>query len=137
MTRKSTLILLVIISLIIGVYFVNNKNTVTRISDDSAKISDQIKAIGGQLIDVRTSEEYIASHADSAINVPLDDILDGKLSKINKNKPLYVYCRSGKRAGQAKVALEKAGYKDVVNLGGLSNWQNQGGVVCKSMKSDC
>lgn len=137
MTRRSMLIVFVIMLLAIGVYFVSDKNAVTGTSDESTKISNQIEATGGQLIDVRTPEEYIAGHAGGAVNVPLDDIANGKLSKINKDKTVYVYCRSGKRAGQAKVALEKAGYKDVINLGGLSNWQDQGGVVCKSSKSDC
>ena len=135
MTRRSVLIIFAIILLMTGIYFVSSKNSVTETPNKSANISTQIE--NGQLIDVRTPDEYITSHADSAINVPLDDIVNGKLSKIDKNQPVYVYCRSGKRAGQAKVTLEKAGYKDVTNLGGLSNWQDQGGVVCKSSKSDC
>jgi rhodanese-related sulfurtransferase len=101
---------------------------------------DKISSIineGGQLIDVRTPEEYQSGHADDAINIPIDDILAGDLSKINKNKAIYLYCRSGNRANQVKVFLENKGYKNVVNLGGLSELTQDGGKVCSSTRPAC
>jgi len=107
------------------------------VNQQSTTISAQIEAVDGQLIDVRTPDEYLVDHANGAINVPLDNILNGDLSKINKAKPVYVYCRSGNRAGQAKIALEKSGYRNVTNLGGISDWQKQGGLVCSSAEISC
>lgn len=96
-----------------------------------------IKLEEAQLIDVREPSEYLSGHADGAINVPLGDILAGKSFGIDKDKAIYVYCRSGIRAGQAKIKLEKNGYKKVKSIGGLSDWERDGGKVCKSDKPDC
>lgn len=100
-------------------------------------LSDQIQLVEGQIIDVREPDEYTANHADEAVNVPLGDILNGDFSKIDKDKPIYVYCRTGNRAEQAKIALEKAGYKNITNIGGLADWQAQGDKVCSTSAPSC
>ena len=133
---KKILLIVVIILLAVGGYYIFTKNDKS-VTDEPNKMSAQIEVVGGQLIDVREPDEYTADHANSAINIPLGDILNGDFSKIDINKPVYVYCRTGNRAGQAKTALEKAGYKNVTNLGGLSDWQSQGGLICKSSESNC
>ena len=102
-----------------------------------ATLSDEIKTANGQLIDVRESSEYETSHADNAINIPLGDILKADYSKIDSSRPVYVYCRSGKRAGQAKTALEQAGFENVKNIGGLIDWENQGDKVCSASMPSC
>lgn len=89
------------------------------------------------LIDVREPSEYLSGHANSAINVPLGDILAGKSFGVDKDRPIQVYCRTGIRAGQAKTKLEKDGYKNVTNIGGLADWEKYGGELCKSDKPDC
>lgn len=73
-------------------------------------------------IDVRTPEEYAAGHVPLAINIPYEQIGDqiGQVTQ-DKDANIYVYCRSGHRAGIAKDTLEKAGYEHVVNLGSLEN----------------
>lgn len=90
-----------------------------------------------QIIDVRTPEEYATGHANGAINIPLATIQAGDFSKVHKNASIEVYCRSGKRAAEAKIILEKAGYEEVVNIGGLVDWQDKGGLVCESTKPTC
>lgn len=76
-------------------------------------------------IDVRTPEEYAAGHVPLALNIPYEQIGDeiGKVTH-DKDANIYLYCRSGHRAGIAKDTLEKDGYKHVVNLGGLENAQD-------------
>lgn len=137
--RKHIIISVIIILSIVGLFIYKNSPT-----SSSGNSSDKATVLGvrtetdkGQIIDVRESDEYISGHADNAVNVPLGDILKGDFSKIDKTKPIYVYCRSGVRAGKAKVALEKAGYKNVNNLGGLSDWTAKGGLTCSSEKSSC
>lgn len=68
----------------------------------------------GQLIDVRTPEEYADGHIKGAELYPVDQIeqFDKK-----KGKTYYIYCRSGKRSLKAAEYLDKQGY-DVVNLDG-------------------
>jgi phage shock protein E len=75
------------------------------------------------LIDVRTSEEFNSGHRDGAINIPVEEISDGKLgviTNIPKDTPIELYCLSGSRAGYAKLILGSLGYVDVVNGGGFS-----------------
>lgn len=80
------------------------------------------------LIDVRTAEEYAERHAPLALHLPLDDILAGEigeLSRVEKNTPIELYCRSGARSEKAKQALEADGFTDVVNLGGLDDVEDE------------
>jgi rhodanese-related sulfurtransferase len=77
-----------------------------------------------QFIDVRTPKEYAGGHATGAKNLPLDK-LDAELTKLNKNKPVYVICETGRRSQKGSEILQKAGFKDVYNItGGTSEWMN-------------
>jgi phage shock protein E len=71
-------------------------------------------------IDVRTAEEYAASHVPDAVNIPYEEIT-GRIEEVttDKNALIYLYCRSGRRSGIARDALVKAGFSNVVNVGGL------------------
>ena len=49
------------------------------------------------------------------------------LQKLEKNKPVYVYCRSGRRSGIAMNMMKEMGFVAVYNLdGGIKSWQAQG-----------
>ncbi len=74
------------------------------------------------IIDVRTEAEWNAGHIEGAILIPYD-VISEKIGTVtrDKSKRIYVYCRTGRRSGIAKKALEKLGYKDVVNLGSLED----------------
>lgn len=84
---------------------------------------------GGQLIDVRTAEEYAAGHIDGAVNVSLQDIQAGTIPTAAKDKPVYVYCRSGSRSNQASAALKSAGYQNIIDLGAITRVQSIGGEI--------
>ena len=79
----------------------------------------------GVLIDVRSPEEFAEGHIEGAINIPVETIKDGQnLQEVpDLNKPLLLYCRTGRRATVAGHYLVNAGYKHVVNFGGVSTWQ--------------
>jgi len=76
------------------------------------------------LIDVRTPEEYATAHADGAVNIPVDEVSQ-KISEIttDHDADIYVYCRSGRRAGVAQQVLNGMGYRKVTNLGTLADAQ--------------
>jgi phage shock protein E len=136
--KRIILVLITIALLIIIGFFLSRKETnQNNTAQQPETLSSQIKSVSGQVIDVREPDEYAADHADEAINIPLGDILKGNLSEISKDNPIYVYCRTGNRAEQAKVALEQAGYKDVTNLGGLDNWIEQKGKICSTSRPSC
>lgn len=80
------------------------------------------------LLDVRRDEEWNAGHSAVATHFDSDRILAfDQLPDIEKDKTIYVHCLSGGRAGRVKNKLIEAGFANVYNLGGLSDWQNAGG----------
>ena len=86
-----------------------------------------------QLIDVRTPKEYAQGHLKNSVNI---DFYDGTfyddMNKLDKNKELYIYCRSGGRSGKAAKQLEKMGFTRVYDLqGGIINWGNNNLEVVK------
>jgi len=75
-------------------------------------------------IDVRTVAEYQQGHKEGATNIPHTAIAQ-RIGKITKDKAakIHLYCAAGVRAGIAKATLERMGYSDVINEGGLSDLQ--------------
>ncbi|MBO7561666.1 MAG: MBL fold metallo-hydrolase [Bacteroidales bacterium] len=85
------------------------------------------------LIDVRTDKEYADGHIAGAANY--DFYNKSFLSMVEeaypKDKPLAVYCRSGRRSAGAAKQLAEAGYT-VYNLkGGYMAWVEAGRRVTK------
>ena len=74
----------------------------------------------GYWIDVRTAGEFGAGHVAGAANIPYEEITEriGEVTT-DKDAPIYLYCRSGRRSGIALDALQEAGYRNAVNIGGL------------------
>lgn len=92
---------------------------------------------GATIIDVRTAKEFAINHAVNAINLPVEDIKKGKLPAVDKDKIIYVYCRSGKRSAEAKTALNYAGYTNIVDLSSLKNWIALGGKSIDNTGKEC
>lgn len=80
------------------------------------------------LIDVRTKEEYDSGHIEKAINIPYDKIVDtlSTYGTIDFDTPIIVYCKSGGRSNMAAESLISSGYKNIYDLGAMSNcdWVN-------------
>ncbi|WP_317932489.1 rhodanese-like domain-containing protein [Halioxenophilus sp. WMMB6] len=73
-------------------------------------------------LDVRTAQEFADGHVDGALNIPHTEVSAQAASALpDKEAPIYVYCRSGHRAGLAKASLEALGYTQVLNIGGLTD----------------
>ena len=72
------------------------------------------------LLDVRQADEFNAGHIDGAVLVPHDTIAE-KIGAVvlDKNTPVYVYCRSGRRSAIAVEAMRKLGYTNLTDLGGM------------------
>ena len=84
-----------------------------------SKISMEADAV---LLDVRTPEEHKSGYLEGAVLLPLAELESKIFSKVSdKNTPIYIYCRSGRRAGTAVEKLKAMGYTDLHNLGGLKD----------------
>ncbi len=84
--------------------------------------TQDLRAAGYQLIDVRTSSEYSRGTIPGAINIPVDEIR-GRVSEI-KNAPILVNCQVGQRGHTATMLLKELGF-DATNLdGGYLTYSN-------------
>ncbi|HAJ38754.1 MAG TPA: rhodanese-like domain-containing protein [Chloroflexi bacterium] len=77
------------------------------------------------LLDVRTPEEFNSGHIPGAVNISVDQLAQ-RLSEVPQDKPVVLYCRSGNRSNQAAQILDRAGYTQIYDLGGIVTWQQQG-----------
>ena len=91
-------------------------------------------AESGQLIDVRTPEEYNEGYIKNAKNIDFfEDNFIEEMSKLNKDEPIYIYCRSGGRSGRASKKLRDAGFVKVYDLeGGFMKWESEGKGITKN-----
>lgn len=77
-----------------------------------------------QLIDVREDFEYEVSNLGGQL-IPLAGVLI-EADKIDKNKPVVVMCRSGRRSAAAIMQLEQHGFTNLYNLkGGILAWSEE------------
>lgn len=85
------------------------------------------KKAQGMWIDVRAPEEFQQGHIEGAQNIPVDRIAS-EISRISpdKNAPLNLYCRSGRRSEVALQTLKKLGYTHVINRGGYQDLLDKG-----------
>lgn len=78
-------------------------------------------AEGAWLLDVRTPEEFAAGHVEGAVNIPVQD-LEQRLEEVPTDKPVVVYCQSGRRSAKAAEILRVNGHPSIFDMGPMSNW---------------
>jgi phage shock protein E len=71
------------------------------------------------LLDVRTKEEVEIKSVEGAVNIPLDEIIEGKILDVSKDTEIKVFCESGGRAHVAVSILKQKGFINAINAGGL------------------
>lgn len=83
---------------------------------------EKVKA-GALLVDVRTPDEFSAGHVKGAINIPHDQV-EQHLAQFgpDKNRPIVLYCRSGRRSAIVDQTLSAKGFSSVFNAGGYDAW---------------
>lgn len=99
----------------------------------TAEFAEVIKDTAIQLVDVRTPMEYAEGHLPGAILIDVKDstFLPKAKETLSQDRPVAVYCRSGRRSASAASQLVKAGF-EVVNLkGGILAWQAEEREVVK------
>ncbi|MGV9004342.1 thioredoxin domain-containing protein [Flavobacterium sp.] len=96
---------------------------------DVKTYSEKLNAtLDPQLIDVRTPEEYAVDKINDAKNINWNgDNFVSEVEKLDKSKPIFVYCKVGGRSAQAAEKLLELGFKQVYNLdGGIMKWNAAG-----------
>ena len=91
---------------------------------DYATLKAALEASGSAvlLLDVRTKEEFDSGHIPGAALAPYDT-LQAAFAEPDKNRPIVVYCRSGRRSAIAAETLARMGYTDISDFGGVDRWK--------------
>ena len=96
----------------------------------SAQFEQLIKDSNIQLVDVRTVAEYTEGYIPGSLNINVKDETNFPIAVdelLDKDKPVAVYCRGGRRSRTAADFLIKKGFKKVYNLDkGITNWIEEG-----------
>lgn len=100
-------------------------NTYTQISQDEAL---QMMQEGSDflIVDVRRPDEFREGHIADAINLPNETIEEDAPEVLtDKDKTLFIYCRTGRRSKEASQKLVDMGYTNVYEFGGINTWEGE------------
>lgn len=144
--KKNIIIAIVIIAVLICIgcfIYKTNKTNKTTTSNSTAttngaktneirhvSMNDIVKIMEENknyvIVDVRTPDEYKEGHIPNAINIPNETINEAVYNKLkDKNQLILIYCRSGSRSRQAAYKMQKLGYTNLVDFGGIINWKGK------------
>lgn len=86
------------------------------------KIKAAPKAV---ILDVRTPDEYASGHVANALNYDWNGTqFEKQIASLDKSKPVFVYCLSGRRSASAASKMRADGFKVVYEMdGGISGWR--------------
>ena len=123
--KKFTIVLVVFLSLI-TLSCKSDKSVITIVSTEEVETIMQSEDV--QLIDVRTPEEYEEGHILNAQNIDYNSPnFEVNITKLNKSKPVLLYCKSGNRSGKSSQIFLEAGFKTIYDLeGGITEWIDKG-----------
>lgn len=117
--------IIIIMAFFGSIFFANAQQNETYIILDVQTFKDSTSNKAVQLIDVRTPDEFNSGHIKDAKNIDFhSEEFTSELSKLNKEKPVYIYCRSGSRSAKAANKLSEMGFKEIFDLeGGILNYE--------------
>lgn len=143
MNRMITLLLLCAVVVLVAVVMACSKKLnngsekqIVRVSYSTVGVGEFQSVIateGMQLLDVRTREEFDEGHIASAVHVDVNDsaFVENAMAVLDKQRPVAVYCRSGRRSARAARLLSEQGCA-VTNLdGGVIAWQDAGKTLIR------
>ncbi len=112
---------LYIVAIVLFIWLAYQKVNAYQLQENRMSVTQFKKAIAQkeiQLIDVRTLPEFMMGHIKNAlqINVLTKQSFVKEIDKLDKNKPTYIYCRSGKRSLTALKIMRKKGFRTVYDL---------------------
>jgi len=137
MKNKTTWLKSVLALIVFTLFFSFPKESLAQ--EGAPKLSPaefDIKAHKGRkavILDIRTPEETAEGFIEGATFVNwTGGSFEEEVSKLNKKKTYYVYCRSAKRTVPATEKMKELGFKHIYMLeGGLNNWIESGKPIAK------
>ena len=85
------------------------------------------------VLDVRTQKEFLTGHIPNAVLMDYyQEDFKQQVAKLDKSKPVFVYCAKGGRSNSAAGILVDLGFKQVYDLqGGMEAWKSENKPVTK------
>ena len=125
--KKLIVTLCILFSLVLTVSCVNNvadESEVKLVTADEMKSILELEDV--QLVDVRTPKEFEEIRIAEAQNIDFrSPTFDDDIIKLDKSKPVVLYCKSGRRSAKCAEKLKDAGFEKVYDLeGGISKWKH-------------
>ncbi|KGL62695.1 rhodanese-like domain-containing protein [Polaribacter sp. Hel1_85] len=107
--------------------FINCGNSQEIKTISTLELKDLLSKDKVQIVDVRTKNEIKYGFIESSIFIDFFDnnFTEKAVNKLDKNKPVYLYCRSGNRSGNATKLLQGKGYEVYNVLGGYNQWKKE------------
>lgn len=109
-----------------GIFSFGNKKPDNVKSLNAADFKQVIGDKKVQLVDVRTAGEYKQGTIGKALNLDVfsPGFATNAEAKLDKGRPVAVFCHSGARSISAAKMLEKKGFPEIYNLkGGIMSWR--------------
>lgn len=100
---------------------------------DADQFEQMMKSQKIQVIDARTAEEYAEGFIPTAVNIDVKnaDFKAKAEALLSKDKPVGIYCRSGRRSLMGVQILSESKYQ-IINLrGGILEWTEKGKTIEK------
>jgi rhodanese-related sulfurtransferase len=89
------------------------------------RLAEMLENRDVDLIDVRREHEWDAGHIPGARRVEVND-LPSEAQRLDRDKPVVLYCRSGSRSELAADGLLAGGFDAHALAGGISAWAQEG-----------
>tara|TARA_R110002073_G_scaffold95059_5_gene220953 strand:+ start:3247 stop:3651 length:405 start_codon:yes stop_codon:yes gene_type:complete len=124
--------LYILIALLTFSYSCKEKETTTTTSTIEVITPQEMQQIsqmeGVQLVDVRTPEEYSEGYIEGFQNIDFfSNAFSQDIEKLDKSKPVIVYCKSGNRSAKSAKKMQEAGFYKIYDLeGGITKWKLEG-----------
>ena len=125
--NKLTLIIAFALLTVCSISGAHSNKPITAVDLDALIVAGKVPLI----LDVRSQDEFADGHIPGAINIPHTE-LKARIAELesHKNKPIILYCRSGRRAVAADAFLHSRGFTRIIELGGhMLGWQAGGHPV--------
>lgn len=100
---------------------------------DTPTLQAELKKGGVQLVDVRTPQEWGTGRIEGAKHIDwFSDDFKAEVGRLDRSKPVRLYCAAGGRSEEAREMLREMGFKDVKDLdGGITAWKKVGAPVVR------
>ena len=123
-TMKNILYSLFAATMIVGC---NNSNATKGFNSvDATRFAEVIENEQVQIIDTRTPAEFSEGHIPGAVNIDIDgEEFEAMVAKLDKSRPVAVYCRGGRRSKEAAEHMVSCGLEVTELSNGILSWEGE------------